>query len=183
MARKYYKKRYYRSKGKWSANIKTFKEETITAVAGQSFFSFITLCRNPVQSDTTVSQQYTVKNIELSYEIDTSGNDGITIESLTVYIMYVPQGMTVTENYPNEHPEYIMAYRFRGQADIEQPSGSAVIAPVSTPGRLPSFIKTRMARRLQTGDKVIMLITGNNESISNSTIYFNGLVRWWTKAN
>lgn len=169
----------YRSKGRWSSNIKTLTDQTISATGNSTFYGVTDLCTNPVQIDSTVSQQYTVKNIELSFEIDAGGQEtGHSIEGLTTYIMYVPQGMTVTETYPNTHPEYIMAYRFRGSADIEYYN-----AQLQTPGRLPSKIKTRMARRLQTGDKVILLIVGSNSSSANINLLFNGLVRWWTKAN
>lgn len=165
-------KKYYRPRGKWSANIKTLTAQTINANASSSFFSTSDLCANPIQVESTVSQQYTVKNIELSYEIET--DNFYYIEGLTAYIMYVPQGMTITETYPNQHPEYIMAYRFLGSPNRDEGT---------TPNRLPSRIKTRLARRLQTGDKIVLLIVGLNEYNSAQTLKFNGLIRWWTKAN
>lgn len=172
-------RRYYRKKGKWSANIKTLTNQTISTTPSSSFYGTSTLCTNPVQTDSSVSQQYTVKNIELSYEIEYTGssvgNDKY-IEGLTVYVMYVPQGMTVTETYPNNHPEYIMAYKFLGSPNSDATGGNG-------PSRNPLKIKTRMARRLQTGDSVILLIVGRNETSNAVPIEFNGLVRWWTKAN
>lgn len=162
----------YRSKGRWSSNIKTLTAQSITASANSSFFSTSDLCANPIQVESSVSQQYTVKNIELSYEIET--DNFYYIEGLTAYIMYVPQGMTITETYPNQHPEYIMAYRFLGSPNRDEGT---------TPNRLPSRIKTRLARRLQTGDKIVLLIVGLNEYNSQQTLKFNGLIRWWTKAN
>lgn len=175
MARKYYKRRYYRRKGRWSANIKTVQSGQITTPANASFFNATTLCENPAQVDNTVSQQYTVKNIELSYEIDIPQGQGHNVEALTAYIMFVPQGMTITETYPNTHPEYIMTYRYIGSPVTDNTTTST--------GRLPAKIKTRMARRLQTGDSVVLLITGLNESTNDQTINFTGIVRWWTKAN
>lgn len=175
MAKTYKKRRYYRRKGRWSANIKTLTNKGFEVPAGDSFFIVENLCENPPQVDTTVSQQYTVKNIELTYEMEASGNDAL--EGITAYIIYVPQGMTVTETYPNQHPEYIMAYRFLGSPDLSSTSGSEVI------GRNPVRVKTRMARRLQTGDKIILLITGTSSAGINLNLNFNGLVRWWTKAN
>ena len=110
------RRKYYKRKGRWSANIKTITDERINNIPSGSFYFTKDLCLNPAQSDATVSQQYTVKNIELSYELETiyaQGSDlHFDLEGLTAYIMYVPQGMTVTETYPNFHPEYIMAMRF-----------------------------------------------------------------------
>lgn len=177
MAKSYKKKIYKRSRGRWSSNIKTLTAQSINLAAESSFYSVSELCNNPAQSDNSVSQQYTVKNIELSFEIDSIAPN--IIEGLTGYIMYVPQGMTVTETYPNQHPEYIMAYRFYGSPNYDNDNTTTS----TSVGRLPSKIKTRLARRLQTGDKVILLIVGYNQMTTAQAIRFNGLVRWWTKAN
>lgn len=181
MAR-YRKRRYYRKKGRWSANIKTLTNSTIEATSG-TFYGATDLCQNPVQVDTTVSQQYTVKNVEVSFEIDfpngqSSALGGLNIEGLTSYIMFVPQGMTVTETYPNTHPEYIMAYKFYGSPNYEFTSTDIV-----NPGRNSVRVKTRLSRRLQTGDKIILLIVGNNGGNNTINLEYNGIVRWWTKAN
>jgi len=172
------RKRYYKRKGRWSANIRTFTNFSLPAPKDSSFFGTTDLCANPVQEVTTVSQQYTVKNIELSFEIETGTTANNLIENLIVYIMYVPQGMTITETYPNQHPEYIMAYRFYGSPNLDNN------AEININAGKAFRLKTRMARRLQTGDRVIMLITGTNNSPNlDNAINLNGLVRWWTKAN
>lgn len=178
MARRRY--RIKRRRGRWSSNISTVNSGVITAPANVTFFSNTTLAENPIQSNATVSQQYTVKNVELSYEIEINyNNNSSAVEALTAYIVYVPQGMTVTETYPNNHPEYIMAYRFLGSPNIETPDGANYV----NPGRLPSKIKTRMARRLQTGDSISLLIVGINNGDTAQTLQFTGILRWWTKAN
>lgn len=181
MAKKTIKK-YYRRKGRWSANIKTLTSQAIQAGIG-TFFGVTDLCTNPVQTDNSVSQQYTVKNVEVSFEIDfpngqASALAGINIEALVTYIMFVPQGMTVTETYPNTHPEYIMAYKFYGSPNYEFTANDIV-----NPGRNAVRVKTRLSRRLQTGDKIILLIVGNNNGNNSVNLDYNGIVRWWTKAN
>jgi len=180
MARKSYKKRFYRRKGRWSANIRTITNESVTAPSG-SFFSTLDLCLNPPQDSTTVSQQFTVKNVELSYEIDSDASLNFA-EGLTSYIMFVPQGMTVTETYPNFHPEFIMAMKFLGSPSINNDLGVDPPQGLNT-GRNPLKIKTRLARRLQTGDKIILLIVGTNITDTQATLKYNGIIRWWTKAN
>lgn len=175
MAKKTIKK-YYRRKGRWSANIKTLTNFSIPAPLNSSFFGIQNLCTNPLQEANTVSQQYTVKNIELSFEMEIGTTANNQVENLIAYIMYVPQGMTVTEIYPNQHPEYIMAYRFYGSPNLDNNSEINI-------NPFKAFrIKTRMARRLQTGDRVILLIVGVNNGTEN-VLNYNGIVRWWTKAN
>lgn len=180
MAKRSYKKRYYRRKGRWSANIKTITNNTINIPANSTFYGTQDLCTNPIQTDTTVSQQYTVKNIEFTFEIEMfSNNVAASVECLIGYVMYVPQGYTVTETLPGTHPEWIMAYKFIGSPTIDDTQSNVPIQNT----RLPVKIKTRMARRLQTGDKVIFLITGSNSYNGVGQLNVNGLIRWWTKAN
>ena len=169
--KKYYRRKY--NKGRWSANIDNIIED-IVFQAGTSGYSLVTLQRNPVQSSSSVSQQYTVKNIELTYEFEVSDPQSLSaIENLQAYIMYVPQAMTIDETLPFTHPEYIMAYRWLGSPNLD----------TTQPGRSPLYIKTRLSRRLQTGDKIIFLIIGKNTSASQIISSIRGLVRYWTKAN
>lgn len=175
MAKKRVVKRY-RRKGRWSANIKQFANVQISANDNE-FIGQSILCQNPIQSDVTVSQQYTVKNVEVSFQIENDPQSPSThtaIEGLTIFIMYVPQGMNIDNNYPSYHPEYIMAMRFLGSPDLE----------TNGPTRNPLKIKTRLARRLQTGDSIVLFIKGNGPGTPGTiNLLFHGIVRWWTKAN
>lgn len=174
------RRKYYKRKGRWSANIKTLTNNTISIPSNTSFFGTQDLCTNPAQSDSTVSQQYTIKNIEITFELEMlNTNVAAAVECLVGYIMYIPQGFTVTETLPNTHPEWIMAYKFIGSPTIDDTINTA---PIQNP-RLPVRLKSRMARRLQTGDKIIFLITGNNSYNGSGSLTVNGLLRWWTKAN
>lgn len=174
MAKKRTTKRYYRPKSKWSANISEFSSTTGTLAANSVFHLESTLATNPSQTTLGVSQIYTVKNFEINFEFDQSGIGDITrIENLTAYIMFLPQGMTVTEDFNTEHPEYIMAYQYYGSPQPDTPNYGV------------RKIKTRMARKLNTGDSVILYLKGQNtysQSISDP-FTIHGLVRWWTKAN
>lgn len=170
MARK--RIRRYRKKGRWSSNIKNVNNTTVQANVG-TFYAYFTLTSNPAQSDDTVSQQYTVKNVEFSFQIETPQDNNQIIENITVYIMYLPQGFVLSNNLVNEHPEWIMAYRYLGAPD----------ASINSSYRYPRKIKTRLSRRLQTGDSIILYLTGYNNSSSLIPVIFHGLIRWWTKAN
>lgn len=173
MGKKYIKKYYYK-KGKWSPNIYTIGTTNLTAYSG-SFFVKQELAKNPVQSINTISQVYTVKNVELNFELSTPAQQ--ELNGIIVYIMYAPQGITVNENYANEHPEYIMAYRFLGKANNYSSS-----AP-QNPGRNAIKVKSRLSRKLQTGDSIVLLIVGQNTSSTSNYLYLSGIFRWWTKAN
>lgn len=171
MARRIRRRYYRRRTGRWSANISTLREPLTTPTGSGSFYSYSTLCSNPIQVETTVSQQYTVKNTQVQFEFDSLNSSAI--ENLTAYIMFIPQGYQITETLPNTHPEWIMAMKYYGSP-----------GPDANTNRNPLNIKTRLARRLQTGDGIILLITGykdNNDTVQG--LNFRGVVRWWTKAN
>jgi len=165
--RKYYKK------GRWSANIKNI-QETLDVDKDQTFFYNQILCENPPQAQNSVSQQYTAKNFEFTFELESTSNDELWFENLMGYIMFVPQGYNVDDQLPFKHPEWIMAYKYYGSPKADE-----------TP--LPIFrIRTRLARRLQTGDSIIFLLIGRTqawEGTSKKRLNPKGLVRWWTKAN
>lgn len=173
--------RRYRSKGKWSSNITFIPSQNINFAPNTTSYGVFTLCENPAQSNASVSQQYTVKNIYFNFEMETNSAASATnIECLTGFIMFVPQGMTVNANYPKQHPEYIMAMRFYG-SPIFETSGT----DYNNNGvRNPLSIKTRLSRRLNTGDSIIFLLTGDNQNASTQmNLQINGVIRWWTKAN
>lgn len=162
------RRKYYKRKGRWSANIKNVTLSQTINTSG-SFYLSQDLCTNPAQVESTVSQQYTIKNVSYCYKI--FSNNTTSVVNLQTYIMFVPQGYTISESLPFTHPEWIMASRFLGGPD-----------EVQTNDRNPQVIRTRLARRLQTGDKIIFLILGENAA-STASIYIHGLLKWFTKAN
>lgn len=172
MAKTKTKRRYYR-RTRWSANINEI-DTSLSIGPTATAYGSVTLQTNPVQSTNTVAQQYTVKNIEMTYELEVSETNATILEKCQVYLMYAPQGMVISADYPYQHPEYIMAYKWLGSPNVD-----------GQPNRNPLTIKTRMARRLQTGDGIIFLIIGTNPPTTNTgiTLTIRGLVRYWTKAN
>lgn len=177
MARKYRKRTYRRKSGRWAPNI-TKITGSFSAPGGAEFYDNITLCSNPVQLNTTVSQAFTAKNFELSLTIEAvnpqqpSSSYAQYIDNVTCYIMYVPQGMTIGADYYQQHPEYIMTYKYLGSAQSVQQSAQ------------PIRVKTRLSRKLQTGDQIILFINGiSNDNNYTPSVKVDGIVRWWTKAN
>lgn len=172
MARATRKRYYKKATTKWSPNIQEISTTSIQAAASSTFYQSFVLAFNPTQVNTAVSQVFTVKNVEVSFYIDqdTPTND---LEDITAYIMFVPQGMNITDQYNIQHPEYIMAYKFLGSPSKDSDSQNYQ----------PQRVKTRLMRKLQSGDNIILFIKGNNTNTLDRIFEFHGLVRWWTKAN
>lgn len=181
MARKSVRKYYKRNRGKWAANIQELSNTVITNAQGVNFNSY-TLAFNPTQINTAVSQTFTVKNFEISSVINIPLEQAGTLrhwEDFAAYIMFVPQGMQVTTSYNNQHPEYIMAYKFLGKPSNEYSATGQQYQPVK--------VKTRLSRKLQSGDSIILFLKWNytNPEMPQEApkAEIHGLYRWWTKAN
>lgn len=171
MARRYRRRRYYK-KAKWCPNLQDILNTTITATAGR-FSGTTTLTTNPNNSNSTVSQIYTVKNIEITFTIENESIQNI-FDGIAAYIMFVPQGMNVSEDYHLNHPEYIMAYKYLGNPLQENSIGQQF---------QPIRVRSRLSRKLNTGDSIILYIAGQNNNSGASSFRLSGLIRWWTKAN
>lgn len=170
MARRRYR-RYRRRSGKWSANIFEINQQEISA-SPFDWSGTATLATNPSQTNLGVSQTYTVKNFDISFTIESSAPT--TLEAITVYIMFVPQGMNVSETYNVDHPEYIMNYKYLGSPTVAGTGETQQFQPIR--------VRSRLSRKLNTGDSIVLFLKGYNTAAA-ATIQLSGLVRWWTKAN
>lgn len=169
--------RNYRKSTRWAANIRNINIRAFTAPTNSQFQSNTVLCSNPPQSADMVTTCYTVKNIEFNgnIEIDYTTITNNQITDVIAYIMFVPQGMTVGPDYDTQHPEFILALKYYGKPQVY--SGNL---PFTNPIR----VKTRLARKLQSGDSIILLIKGINRSQTESVpLNYSGYARWWTKSN
>lgn len=173
MARRRYR-RYRRRRARWSPNLQVIRSEG-TAPANNTFSDYITIAQNnSTTSDSTVAQIYTVKNIEVSAEVEGTGS----LQNVEYYIMYVPESYPLSETLPEKHTEWIMAYKYIGTpVNSTGTVGGAVLSNAQ-----PPRIRTRLSRKLNTGDQIIFIVRGYNTT-SQQPVYYHGLIRWWTKAN
>lgn len=165
--------RRIRRRTRWSANIQELNNNTIDADPSSLFSGTATLATNPSQTTLGVSQVYTVKNFDINFTIETV--DAQFIEMVTAYIMYVPQGMNVSENYNLDHPEYILNYKYLGSPN---PTGNT-----ETQQFQPIRVRSKLSRKLQTGDSIVLFVKGYNQKNTGTTVSLSGLIRWWTKSN
>ena len=183
---KRYRKYTRRNRTRWSSNIIDVGPSDFVLTNPEGWNSTeVTLITNPDYSSALTSNLYTIKNVEVSINFDTDyagTNDPKGIENLQFYIMYVPQSMYVGQDYAIKHPEYIMAMRYYGEPGQETTQNLNGLAQFTYAPSLK--IKTRLSRKLNTGDRIILFIRAANTT-NNATIKttFGGLCRWWTKAN
>ena len=180
MARRRYRRyRRYR-KGLWSCRIQNVTGAQIAGDGTQYIINY-TLCSNPAQNDASVSNKYTVKNINCQLQLESDA--AFAVENLQAYICFVPQGYipdstpSAYANLPFNHPEWIMAHRFIGSAQFDNESTNA------QPGFPALRLSSRLARKLDTGDRIVLIILGMNTGGSSVTLDYRGLVKYNTKAN
>lgn len=173
--------RRFRSSGKWSTRINNFSGEQL-ASPGQNFVIYQNLTNNPPQTEDTVSIKYTVKNINCQLQLETENSAAQYVENLQVFVMYIPQGFIPTgtpsayADVPFQHPEWIMAHRFYGSPQID---GTSALG-------FPALrLSSRLARKLDTGDRIVVIILGTNTNSQtlSATLSYRGLVKYNTKAN
>jgi hypothetical protein len=181
MAKRRYRRFYKRKSGRWSANIQEINAN-VSAPSG-IFSTSETIVTNPVQQTSLTSQTYTIKNVEITFNIDYEAVLSTSVlEGLTVYIMYVPQGMVVTSDYNLQHPEYIMAYKYIGSPSVERADIETQVIYYGQQYQ-PIRVKTRLSRKLQTGDNIVLFLKGINQDQNSRTFRIDGIIRWWSKAN
>ena len=149
MAR-YRRRRYYKRKsGRWAPNIVKISNRLLASPG--EFYASEDLALNPLQTNTGVSQTFTVKNFELTFTIDQHESALQNLSSITAYVMFVPQGMQVTSSYYADHPEYIMAYKYLGAPDgqftVVDPNIQSADLLTSQQYQ-PIRIRTRLSRKL-----------------------------------
>lgn len=183
MARYYRYRKYsrrFRRKGIWSSRINQIQE--FQGTAGHTDYILQgNLVENPAQTSSTISQKYTVKNINFQFEL-TQGNPGqlnSSAQEFTVYIMFVPQGYIPTGlpsayvDLPYNHPEWILCHKFIGQ----------LYTPAATTVPQKFRMSSRLARKLDTGDRIIYLALGKNNGGQEAYVSLNGLVKYNSKSN
>lgn len=168
-------RRRFRKRSKWSANIQELNNTSITTNPGQ-WSGTTTLATNPSQNTLGVSQVYTCKNFSVDFTIESDNH--WSLEAITAYIMFVPQGMNVSQDYNLQHPEYIMTYKYLGS-----PTGIGTSTSAEVQQYQPFRVRTKLSRKLNTGDSVILFLKGYSQATSNINLVISGLIRWWTKAN
>lgn len=100
------------------------------------------LCAN--SSNTTNAPTATVikcGNFKISFEVECGAGNYQAVTG-RAFIMFVPQGITPGQNWPELHPEYIMAWR-----SIQVGGSTSAVT-----------IQSRLKRNLNSGDAVYLIV-------------------------
>ena len=127
---------------KWSPVLVNIVGDLLTINGNSSNGWFLPLCTN-ANNTSTAPTATVIKcgNFKVSFEIETGAGN---YQSATgrAFIMFVPQGVNPDTNWPQQHPEYIMAWR-------SVQVGGSVSA---------NTIQSRLKRNLNSGDGVYLIV-------------------------
>ena len=178
MAR-YRRRRFYKRRTHYSPNITRIGPSSFNIPAQSRDIGIVTLIENQVYDPARSNNIITVKNPELSIEFESPSN---YIESCTAYLLFIPEGYTVNLDTPIQHPEWIMAYKYFGSPNYD--TNTYVNDTRTETTKYINKIKTRLSRKLNTGDRIVLLVEGTNADTANQhRMEYQGLCRWFTKAN
>lgn len=177
MPRRYYKRtRVVRPKKKWASNIKLINE------SGTGTACVIELCSN--SSPTSTPTPVILKTGNFKVRVDSQVTYGASVEwwpSLSFYVMYMPEGMSLGTNpdadavstYVTRHPEWILCSGVAGSNTVTASKFDLETVTFSS----------RLKRNLNSGDKVVLLCTAPYGTAAFSGILLRGVVKYWTCAN
>lgn len=159
--RYYYGRRSYRGsrpKRKWCPAL---IQGTLTVSGpGTSYSgSNSVLCSNAPSSVSTVpvATVIKVKNFKVVLDVDIANS---LFSNVFVCIMYIPEAVTVSNELPLQHPEWILVWR---TIDVNSSANN------STSQIQNLQMSSRLARNLNSGDKIILFTSGYYSGASTQT--------------
>ncbi len=158
-----YKKVYPRKR--WASNIFT-KNTLLTLVSGSTNSSAAeTLCINSNQTANPTPVIVKFGRVKVKGDVRTDLASDNNFVSGTMYVVFCPQGMSISTSLISDHPEYII-----GWTQISLDSGNTF-----------SF-SSALKRNLNSGDQINLLFVINSVNSSQSARNFNFYytVQYWT---
>ena len=153
---------------KWSPHL--IEERLAITANSESFGSYQLLAKNSSDSSTPTPSVIKVKNFRVS--VDTllgSSSFSSSLQTFNVYVIFIPEGVTITQDTPKQHPEWLLGWKSVNEITHQQ--------------RDTTVITSRLARNLNSGDSVYVLFTGSQGPNVSQTINVNIVASYVTRAN
>ena len=147
---------------KWSPVLVELAPSAASITANSTYYNRETICAN--SSTTTTAPTATVikvGNIKVSFESE-SQSSALAALSGAIFLMFLPQGFTTNQDYPTQHPEYILAWR------SFNPSGATSAVT----------IQSRLKRNLNSGDSIILFYKVRNDTANEHQVAIRAYVSY-----
>lgn len=141
-------------------------------ISSNSDFSYnIQLCENPQDSNQIVPSPRYFKRVKCQFELETQEGTNYKVEGLTAHIVYVPEGIQPGGSIIKQHPEWVLGSRFYGSLNIESYANSGKVFT----------LYTKLCRKLLSGDKIYIIITGRNSDSVDVKMVINLFIEFYTR--
>lgn len=142
------------------------KRTTITVPANQSFIMQHEITQNSTASSTPTPSIVKVGNFQVKMYVACNPSGGETsriMYYLRAYVMFVPEGVTPSNAWMNQHPEYILAKGSKASSGFTYASTGGENPTVYTNAKAIVNLQysSRLKRNLNTGDKIMLILIGN----------------------
>lgn len=152
------------------------KRTYIEVPANTSFTMQHEITQNSTASSTPTPSIVKVGNFQVKMYISCVPSEA-TVERimyyLRAYIMFVPEGVTVTGAWMNQHPEYILAKGGKASSAFTHATAinqAGTEVPYNSAKALVNLqFSSRLKRNLNTGDKIMLVLIGN--AVSRACAY------------
>ena len=161
--RKYYKKVYPRKR--WASNIKQDNLVLPLQTNATAASDHILLCQNSAQTSTPTPVILKFGRLKFKGDIRFSQTNVAQFTSVNVFVVFVPQGNTLTTDLISNHPEYIM-----GWTTCSLDTGSSF------------SLTTTLKRNLNSGDSIQVLFLISSTQPPSQVINYNFFytAQFWT---
>lgn len=168
MTRRNNNRRRNRGNGGFISVLKEINKD-ITLPANATTGGSVDLLTVPIDSQASM----TVRNFTTDLIIETQSTaTNAGYEKAQYYVMFLPEGHTVTANLPFQHPEWILSYAYQGTPKADTESLGFNIRK-----------RSRKTRKLRPGDSIFLFTLGENNTSSATTINVSGLIKYFSKMN
>lgn len=161
--RRYYKKIYPRKR--WASNIKSDTLPVVLTTDDLIAFKSFSLCENSEQTSTPTPVILKFGRLKLKGDIRFSQTNVAQFTSAMVYVVFVPQGNTLTSLLISQHPEYLL-----GWTACSLDTGSSF------------SLTTTLKRNLNSGDSIQVLFSISATQMPSQNINYNFFytAQYWT---
>ncbi len=170
MARRRYFRYYPRrtvAKKKWASNI-------VNGTVSSSGFSLLAQNSSQTTSPTPVIVKCGNFKVQGDVMVQTSGSSSSARPvPLVFYILFVPEGVGISDSLVTTHPEWIMGWTVIDASIINSAQGS------TTSGNRFS-ITTRLKRNLNSGDSIVAILQSRDSAATAQAAF---TCQFWTCAN
>ena len=158
--RRNYKKNYGNlNKKEWASYMKASSAGPLTVPVSGSGYLGTDLVANSTETATPTPTIIKCKHFKVSIDTYVNSAGYVVAGPLVAYLMYVPQGYTLSTSTPIDHPEWVLSWRSIDTSET---------TPLENTYHDVVTMTSSLSRNLNSGDTIKLILVANNVSATNT---------------